>query len=89
MADLQYELRAPNGEVVRRTNEQMLVAYPIEAFPGDDGTIAWDYTGGEREEFDETAEPIKVDGEITFLDESGNEWKLSELSLHPVNDFGD
>ncbi len=86
MADQQYQLRTPTNRLILGTNEMMPVRYPISAWPGPNGEIQWDYTGGASTEFDEGAEIVVVDGELTFLCEDGNDWKLSELSLHPVND---
>lgn len=76
-------VRADNhATAIVGTAEKMCVCYPIAVRKNDDGSFAWDYTGGTPKEYDETAE-IEFDdnGEPLFQDEDGNDVPASQVAI--------
>lgn len=76
-------VRADNhATAIVGTAEKMCVCYPIAVRKNDDGSFAWDYTGGTPKEYDETAE-IEFDdnGEPLFQDEDGNDVPASMVAI--------
>lgn len=76
-------VRADNHAIpIVGTAERMCVCYPIKVERAEGGSFAWDYTGGEPKEYDETAE-IETDerGEPLFQDEDGNDVPASRVAI--------
>ena len=84
-------LYAPNGLPIEGTLEvlQALACINDESIrrlnpPGANGIYEFDYTGDTKVYWD-GQETTERDGERIFIDEAGNEWKESQLTLQPTS----
>ena len=78
-------LYAPNGLLILEVLEQMQVSYElapgsVAKDPEHEGEFVWEHTG-DSNDFVDTAEPVKRNGQTVFIDTEGNEWLQSQLEL--------
>jgi hypothetical protein len=85
-------VRISNPEIqVTGTAELMPCQYPIQAAQREDGSWAWEYTGGESKDYYEESrqERDEDSGEWLFYDENGEQVPLSDVAVRVDNEDGD
>jgi len=80
-----YQLRAPNGKLIKGTLEKLVGVAQVVYFYDEDGHPAPEYEGSTHIWWDEQHTIIR-DGQFVLVDELGEEWRAGQCTREEVDD---